>query len=186
MGHVIDFETGAVAQLQRKIAISEAERQDLLAFGRGHWTATRSIHDAVLAIIQSEGFDHLLHIVTVDWPDMLGVDAVAIALLTGDTAVRVDLAGSQSLEPRLIEAVIGDLDRVALRCVDKGHPLFGAAADMLRAEAIVPLRNADPLPSGLLLLGQRQGEAENTPQGEELLDFLGASLARMIGRWLLP
>ena len=96
------------------------------------------------------------------------------------------MPGSQSLEPRLIEAVITDLDRVALRCVDKGHPLFGAAADMLRAEAIVPLRNADPLPSGLLLLGQRQGEAENTPQGEELLDFLGASLATMIGRWLLP
>ena len=103
MGTVIDFETGAVAQLQKRVAQAEEENSDLLAFARGHSGATQDIHSAVLAAISAEGLDHLLHIVTQQWPDILGVDAVSLALYVGDTGLRADNSGMQFVERRLIE-----------------------------------------------------------------------------------
>jgi zinc transporter ZupT len=58
--------------------------QDLIAFARGHSGAVASIHEAVLAAVEAEGFDHLIHVVTQDWPQILGLDAVAVALYVGD------------------------------------------------------------------------------------------------------
>ncbi|WP_298023079.1 DUF484 family protein [uncultured Parasphingopyxis sp.] len=184
MGTVIDFESGAVARLQRRIAETEAERADLLAFGQGHWTATRSVHEAVLAVIASEHFDSLLRIVTEKWPAILGCDAVALAFVSGKTGFRADDSGMHGVEARLVESLYAERHHTVLRSVDAGHPLFGPRAADLHAEAIIPLHETGTLQSGLLLLGQWQGEAEATPQGTELLDFLGDSLAAMIGRWL--
>lgn len=186
MGTVIDFETGAVAQLQRRVAQAEEDNRDLLAFARGHSGATRAIHDAVLAAIAADGLDHLLHIVTQQWPDILGVDAVSLALHVGDKGVRADIAGMQFVEHRLIERAAADLSGVVLRDCEKGHPLFGPAAEFVRAEALIRLDNDAPLPSGLLALGQRESQGMETHHGAELLRFLGDSLARLLGRWLLP
>lgn len=186
MGTVIDFETGAVASLQERVAQAEEDRQDLLAFARGHSGATEAIHAAVLMAIEAEGLDHLLHIVTQQWPDMLGVDAVALALYVGDTAIRADISGMQFIERKLIEKAALDIEGVVLRSADQGHPLFGPAADTVRAEALIRLDNDAPLPSGLLALGQREHQDIDADHGAELLRFLGDSLARLIGKWLLP
>ncbi|MBC7987618.1 MAG: DUF484 family protein [Sphingomonadaceae bacterium] len=186
MGQVIDFENGAVAQLKRRVAQAEEDNQDLLAFARGHSGAVSSIHAAVLAAIEAEGLDHLIHIVTQQWPDMLGVDAVSLALYVEDTAFRADLAGMQFVERRLVERSAGQIRGVLLRKVGRGHPLFGPASALIRAEALVRLENDPPLPSGLLALGQRESPGFETRHGSELLMFLGATLSRTIGRWLLP
>ena len=186
MGTVIDFETGAVAELQKRVAQAEEDRQDLLAFGQGHSGATEAIHAAVLMAIEAEGLDHLLHIVTQQWHDVLGVDAVALALYVGDTGIRADISGMQFVERRLVEKAVGDLGGVVLRSAGKGHPLFGPAAEQIRGEALIRLDNKSPLPSGLLALGQRECDEIETQHGSELLQFLGDSLARLIGKWLLP
>ena len=77
-----------------------------------------------------------------------------------------------------------------LRAVERGHPLFGPACELIRAEALVPLRpNGGAravLPNGLLALGQRGGQGFETRQGSELLLFLGSVLTRCIDRWLIP
>ena len=77
MGRVIQFEDSAVASLRRRVAEVEEAHQDLIAFARGHSGAVSAIHGAVLAAIEAEDLDHLIHIVTQQWPDMLGLDAVA-------------------------------------------------------------------------------------------------------------
>jgi uncharacterized protein YigA (DUF484 family) len=90
------------------------------------------------------------------------------------------------VEPRMIEHSISGIDGVVLRGVERGHPLFGPAASLIRAEALVRLENPAPLPCGLIALGQRAEQRFETRHGSELLAFLGATLARMVGRWLLP
>lgn len=186
MGTVIDFESGAVAQLRRRVAKAEEDNRDLLAFARGHSGAVKAIHAAAIAAIEAEGLDHLIHVVTQNWPDMLGVDAVSLALYVHDTAIRADASGMQFVERRLVEKAAMDIDGVLLRAAERGHPLFGPASELIRAEALVRLDNEPPLPSGLLALGQRESEGMETRHGAELLRFLGDSLARLIGRWLLP
>ena len=65
-----------------------------------------------------------------------------------------------------------------MRAVERGHPLFGPACDLIRAEALIRIDCEPPLPSGLLALGQRTEQSLDARHGSELLMFLGRSLAR--------
>jgi uncharacterized protein YigA (DUF484 family) len=186
MGTVINFEDRAVANLRARVAAAEEANQDLIAFARGHSGAVASIHAAVLAAVEAEGFDHLIHIVTQEWPQILGLDAVAVALFVGDKGMRADASGLQFVDPRVIRRSISGFDGVVLRGVKRGHPLFGPACDLIRAEALVRLDSEAPLPSGLLALGQREEQGFETRHGSELLVFLGRVLTRCMGRWLIP
>lgn len=186
MGRVISFEDRAVAQLRARVAAAEEANQDLIAFARGHSGAVASIHEAVLAAIEAEGFDHLIHVVTQDWPQILGLDAVAVGLHAGDKGLRADASGMQFVDPRLIDRAIAPFDGVVLRSVDRGHPLFGPACELIRAEALIALDSEPPLPRGLLALGQRAAQGFETRQGSELLLFLGRVLTRSMARWLMP
>src|SRR4029077_16366459 len=100
MGSVISFENHALANLRARVAEVEEANQDLIAFARGHSGAVASIHEAGLAAIDAEGFDHLIHIVTQLWPQILGLDAVAMALFAGDRGMRADASGLQFVERR--------------------------------------------------------------------------------------
>lgn len=186
MGSVINFEDRAVANLRARVALVEEANQDLIAFARGHSGAVASIHEAALAAVDAEGFDHLIHIVTQDWPQILGLDAVALALFVGKKGLRADASGLQFVDPRIIERSIGDFEGVVLRGVERGHPLFGPACELIRAEALIKLSSDAPLPNGLLALGQRGVQVFETRHGSELLFFLGRVLSRCIGRWLIP
>ena len=186
MGSVINFEDRALAKLRARAEAAEEANQDLIAFARGHSGAVASIHEAVLAAVEAEGFDHLIHIVTQEWPQMLGLDAVAVALVAGETGVRADASGLQFVDPRVIQRSIKGFEGVVLRGVERGHPLFGPACDLIRAEALVRLESEAPLPNGLLALGQRSEQGFETRHGSELLVFLGRVLTRCMGRWLIP
>ncbi|MDT9599794.1 DUF484 family protein [Sphingosinicella rhizophila] len=186
MGTVINFEDRAVANLRARVAAVEEANQDLIAFARGHSGAVASIHAAVLAAVEAEGFDHLIHIVTQEWPQILGLDAVAVGLFVGGKGMRADASGIQFVDAKVIERSVTGFDGVVLRGVKRGHPLFGPACDLIRAEALVRLESDPPLPSGLLALGQRGEQGFETRHGSELLVFLGRVLTRCMGRWLIP
>ena len=185
MGRVIQFEERAVAKLREKLGAAEEANQDLIAFARGHSGAVSSIHSAVLAAIEAESIDDLLHVVTQEWPLILGIDAVALSLVIGDRGFRADGNGVQLVEPSILERAIAQVDGVELRSVERGHPLFGPACDLIRAEALIRIDCEPPLPHGLIALGQRTSESLDTKHGSELLMFLGRSLAAMIRRWLI-
>jgi uncharacterized protein YigA (DUF484 family) len=184
MGQLIDFEDRGVAALRRRVAEVEEANQDLIAFARGHSGAVSAIHGAVLVATEADGLDHLVHIVTQIWPDILGLDAVALALVADDEGARADSSGSQKVDPRLIERMLSGVDGVVLRGVGRGHPLFGPAADLIRAEALIRLEPAGVLQTGILALGQRRPQGFETRHGSELLLFLGQVVSRMMGRWL--
>lgn len=191
MGQLISFEASGLARMRARVAEVEEANQDLIAFARGHSGAVASIHEAVLAAVEAEGFNHLIHIVTQEWPLMLGVDAVGLALFVGEVGLRADAGGVQFIDPRMVRRSIGDvLDHatggVVLRGVERGHPLFGPASDLIRAEALIRLDPEPPLPGGMLVLGQRSAQSFETRHGSELLMFLGAVLRRAMSRWPLP
>ena len=133
--------------------------------------------------MEADDFDALGAVVTREWPVMLGLDCVALALLIGDQGFRIDANGVSRCEAALIDRAMGQVGEVALRSVERGHPLFGQAAALVRAEALVALDAAAPFPRGLLLLGQGGAVAEGSDQGSQLLQFLGAALGAMLRRW---
>jgi uncharacterized protein YigA (DUF484 family) len=185
MGTVIPFEERAVAHLRERLGAAEEANQDLIAFARGHSGAVSSIHSAILAAMEADGIEALLHVVTQEWPLILGIDAVALSLVVGDKGFRADGNGVQMVDPKILRRAIGQVDGVDMRTVERGHPLFGPACDLIRAEALVRIDSDPPLPIGLLALGQREALSIDARHGSELLLFLGRGLAAMIRRWLI-
>ena len=182
---MVSFEDHAVARLRERLGAIEEANQDLIAFARGHTGAVSSIHSAVLAAMEADGVDALLHVVTQEWPLILGIDAVAIALIVGDKGFRADGNGVQAVEARLLERTIDEIVGVDMREVKRGHPLFGPACDLIRAEALIEIDCEPPLPRGIVILGQRAELSLDARHGSELLLFLGKSLAAIIRRWLV-
>jgi len=185
MATVIPFEERAVAQLRRRLGAAEEANQDLIAFARGHSGAVASIHEAVIAAIDADSVEALLHVVTQEWPLILGIDAVALSLIVGDQGFRADGGGVQIVDPEILRRAIERVHGVEMRTVERGHPLFGPACDLIRAEALIRIECEPPLPSGLLALGQRAELKLDARHGSELLMFLGRSLAAMIRKWLI-
>lgn len=185
MGRVISFEERAVARLRERLGAVEEANQDLIAFARGHSGAVASIQEAVLAGIEADGLETLLHVVTQEWPLILGLDAVALALVIGEQGFRADLSGVQFVEQQLVERAMEGIAGVELRNVGRGHPLFGPACSLIRSEALIRIDSEAPMPYGLLVLGQRTAQALDARHGSELLLFLGRSLAAMMRRWLI-
>ena len=185
MATVIPFEERAVARLRERLGEAEEANQDLIAFARGHSGAVASIHSAVLAAMEADGIDALLHVVTQEWPLILRIDAVALALIVGDKGFCADGNGVQAVEPMMLRRAIEQVAGVEMRTVKRGHPLFGPACSLIRAEALVRIDCEPPLPCGLLVIGQRAALSLDARHGSELLMFLGGSLAAIIRRWLI-
>ncbi|QIK79531.1 DUF484 domain-containing protein [Sphingomonas piscis] len=185
MGRVIQFEERAVAHLRERLGAAQEANEDLIAFARGHSGAVSSIHEAVLAAMEAESFEGLLHVVTQEWPLILGLDAVALALVVGDQGFRADGNGVQHVDPQILARTIDQIEAVDLRTVGRGHPLFGPACDLIRAEALIRIDCDPPLPTGLLVIGQRTELSLDARHGSELLMFLGRSLAAMIRRCVI-
>src|SRR6059058_724086 len=184
MGTVISFEDKAVANLRARVAAAEEANQDLIAFARGHSGAVSSIHNAVLAAIEADGIESLLHVVTQEWPLILGIDAVALSLIVGERGFRADGSGVQAVDPQILRRAAEAVGGVEMCTVQRGHPLFGPACDLIRAQALIRIDCEPPLPCGLLVLGQRAELSLDARHGSELLMFLGRSLAAMIRKWL--
>ncbi|HEY8592996.1 MAG TPA: DUF484 family protein [Sphingomicrobium sp.] len=184
MASVIPFEERAVAHLRERLGEAREANEDLIAFARGHSGAVASIHEAVLAAIESHGVEGLLHVVTQEWTLILGIDAVALSLIVGEQGFRADGSGVQLVDPAILRRAIDQVDGVEMRKVERGHPLFGPACELIRAEALIRIESEPPLPCGLLALGQRAELSLDARHGSELLMFLGRTLAAMIRKWL--
>ena len=178
MAQVISFEETAVARLRERLGAAEEANQDLIAFARGQSDAVLSINSAVLAAIEAPSIHSLFDVITRQWPQILGIDCVALALVVGDRGFRADCDSLERVEAAFVEKMLKDLPQVEVRSVDTGHPLFGTmASEGVRAEALIRIDGPPPFPRGLLVLGQRGELAADSSHGSSLLLFLGRVVA---------
>lgn len=179
---VIEFEPNALASLRQRLGAAEEAQADLIAFARGHSEAVTSIHRAVLSAIAATDIDELFDIVSRDWPIVLSIDSVALALdRKGIEPVHLDGRTVRPLDCAWFDKLVARGPPVVLRAVDRGHPLFGAAGPEIRTEALI--RFACGRTRGLLALGQAKALDLGPSGGGQLLRFLGDSLGAIIARW---
>ena len=181
---IIDFQHEALGRLRARVdALGEANAA-LLNRARSHGDAQSRIHAATLAALDAGSLEHLIHVMTQDWVDILGIDAVAVALETSPEAVRLAPPGLQFIGPGLLGTWLDGKASVDVRASEAGLPLFGPAADLIRAQALIRLHLPPQWPRGLLALGSREPRAFDGPGNAELFAFLGAICARCLNHWL--
>jgi hypothetical protein len=128
----------------------------------------------------------LVHRVTRDWPVTLGVDAAAIGFELDSEREPLAAGDISALTAGWIDRLLGDQDAMVLRGpeVTAARMLFGPAAPLINAQAMVRLQPGEGAPQGLLAFGTRDEDGFYPGQGTELLRFLGAILERCLEPWI--
>lgn len=135
-------------------------------------------------MMQARNVGEMLDVVTAQWPAILAVDHVALALIVDGEAYLATHETTARIELRLAKRVMRGLPMVQFREVERGHSLFGRNSGTVSAEALIAVECGPGLPNGLLLLGQEKPCPIDDRHGAQLLRFLGEALAAMIAGWL--
>lgn len=185
---VLDFQHFLLDRLRRDLVRVNIEHRTLLATSRGNLASQSRVHKAVVAILAASSFETLLQIVTNDLAVLLDVDAVTIAVESAATpTARLPVNGVLLLKSGTVEHLLGD-ERAALMSADVhgDATLFGAAAGLVRSQALLRLSFGRGGPVGLLCIGARKPGRFHPGLGTELLTFLARALGITIGQWLNP
>ncbi len=183
---VSDFQHFQVERLQQILSELGNHQDHLIARTRSNLTNQKKIHQAALAILDAEYLGELVHRVMRDWPVTLGVDAAALGFEVSSESDPADGSEIVPLTPGWIDRLLGDQDAAIFRGagVTAARMLFGPAAPLINAQAIVRLQPGENSPQGLLAFGTRDEDGLYPGQGTELLRFLGAILERCLSPWM--
>lgn len=185
-GNVVDFQHAMVHRLREENEKLRSAQEYLVSTARGNQSIQSRVHDSVLAILRAPSFETMIQTVTTDLAVLLDVDAVTIGVETGDVPIpKAYAAGIRALPAGAVDAMLGPNRDVMLISQITGDPrLFGAAAGLVRSQAVTRLRASSQAPVGLLALGSRKEDGFTPGQGTELLGFLSRALETMIRQWL--
>ncbi len=183
---VVDLQQFMVERLRKDVARLRADQDDLLANSRDNLSTQDRIHKAVLALLGAHSFEHLIETVTTDLALLLDVDVVTLCVEAAEEPLpRTRIEGVQILVPGAVERVLGRGREVLLRDDVEGDPmLFGAAAGLVRSDALLRLSVSPGTPMGIVAFGTRHPGYFNPGQGTELLGFLARVLEHTIREWL--
>ncbi|HTT81783.1 MAG TPA: DUF484 family protein [Stellaceae bacterium] len=184
---VFDFQHFHIEQLRRDLARLTAEQRNLITAGRATLASQGRVHKAVLAAVAAGSFEQLLQTVTTDLAVLLDVDVVTIGVESAVPAARLGVQGIRLLPAGAIDALLGAEREVLLRADTPGEAaLFGGAAGLVRAQALLRLGFGRGAPLGVLCIGTRQPDRFQPGQGTELLAFLARVVGITIAQWLTP
>ena len=183
---VVDFQHFMLERLRGDLQRSREEHNRLIALSRGNLATQCRVHKAALTMLKAVSFEQLLQIVTTDLAVLIDVDVVTLGIeSTVARTTRLPLPGIHLLRSGVVDQLLG-ADREVMLCTDiKGDPtLFGAAAGLVRSQALVRLGFGRAGPQGLMCIGTRKADAFHPGLGTELLNFLARAIEITIGQWL--
>ena len=185
---VFDFQHFHVERLRQDVARLNLENRTLIAAGRGTLASQSRVHKAVVAILAAGSFEQLLQTVTTDLAMLLDVDIVTVGVeSTTAPAGKLSIHGIHLLKAGAIDALLGPERTLLLREDQPGETmLFGAAAGLVRSQALLRLGFGRGAPLGLLCIGTRQPGRFHPGLGTELLNFLARVISITISQWLKP
>jgi uncharacterized protein len=173
-------------RLRNDLQRVQTEQRNLIALSRGNLASQCRVHKAALTMLRAANFEHLLQIVTTDLAVLLDVDVVTLGIeSTAARTTRLPLSGIHLLHSGVVDHLLGP-DRDVLLCTNiKGEPsLFGAAAGLVRSQALLRLSFGRTGPTGLMCIGTRKGGTFHPGLGTELLSFLARAVEITIAQWL--
>lgn len=186
-GNVVDMQQLILNRLREENGKLRDAYSAIVATARDNRSAQLQVHEAVLQILSARSFEKLIHTVTADLPLVLDVDTVTICLEAGDVTIpRAYASGLRSLPKGAVDQHLGPTRDITLSAdVAIGDAkIFGAAAGLVRSQALARLNMSSHAPRGLLAIGSRKGDTFHQGQGTELIGFLARSLEVTIRQWL--
>ncbi len=183
---VVDFQHAVVQRLRAEVTDLNGLRDRLIETGRENLSNQDRVHRCVLALLEARSFEQFIERVTTDIALLLDVDLVTLGVeRTGATFPSHPAPGIYCLKSGYVAARFASGSRIMLNSQVTADPeMFGAAANLVRSEALIRLSIADDCPPALLALGSRQEDFFERNQGAELLTFLARVIELSFRGWL--
>lgn len=183
---VVDMTQVMMSRLRAEIDRLRAEQSELIEASRQNELTRDRIHAAVLGIVSAQSFEKLIHIVTHEFPGLLDVDVVTLAIeATEDAPTRAPVRGVYVLAPGAIDGALGVGNMSRLRSETQGETaFFGAAARHVQSDVLVRLRVSSGSPDGVICFGSRDPLMFGPDQSTELIFFLTTVLENTVRAWL--
>jgi uncharacterized protein len=183
---VLDFQHFLLERLRRDVVRLQDEQKNLISTSRGNLASQCRVHKAVVAMLRAASFEHLLQIVTTDLAVLIDVDVVTLGVeSTAARMTRLPVQGIHLLRSGTVDALLGPNRDALLSSSIQGDPaLFGAAAGLVRSQALLRLSISRSGPVGLMCMGTRNPDTFCPGLGTELLTFLARALEITIAQWL--
>ncbi|WP_298721735.1 DUF484 family protein [uncultured Ferrovibrio sp.] len=183
--NVVDLQRFMVQRLQGELARASDVGAELLDASRQNMSATQRVHAAVLALLEAGSFEHLIHIATQDWTDLLEVDTISLCVEGDPHRMKDIITGGVFVLPHgAIDTLIGALPALLRDHCEAAEWLYGPAANLVRSDALARLDFGPTAPQAMLALGSREPDKFQPNQGTELLQFIAGVLGRSVRAWL--
>lgn len=185
-GNVLDLQHFKLQRAQAESHELQASQQYLIDTARANQTINTQVHMAALAIMNADSFEAMIQTVTIDWAVFLDIDAVTLCIENSEIEVPPTYAANVRRVPTgLVDQQMGENHDIRIdENIIGDEQIFGAAAPMVRSQALVRLKISAATPVGLLGLGSRKEDGFQVSQGTETLAFLVQVLEAMVRRWL--
>lgn len=183
--NVVDLQRFMVQRLQGELHRVSHVGNELLDASRQNLSATQRVHAAVLMLLEAGTFEHMIHMATQDWTDLLEVDVISLCV-EGDPEKMKDIAtgGVVVLPNGAIDTLLGAIPAIARDNCEAADWLYGPAASLVKSDALARLDFGPTAPQAMLALGSREHDKFQPHQGTELLQFLAGVLGRSVRQWL--
>jgi len=183
---VTDCQQVMIDRLRQEIDSARGQSQELIDNSRVNMSVQSRVHECVLALVAATSFEELIQTVTTDMAVILDLDAVTLCIEAVDhSQTQIRTSGLQLLGEGSVRSLVPDGQSCILRSDISGDPdLFGAAAPLVRSDALMRLKVSDATRPALLALGSRTAGKFHPGQATELLTFLARVLESLVRGWL--
>jgi hypothetical protein len=182
----VDFQRFMIERLQKELAELKSQQHELISASQSNMMSQNRIHAAILALLATDTFEHLVELITTDLATMLQVDVVTLCVESADEHLGVPVNPGVYVVPEGDTGeMIGEGREILLRSNAEGEQVvFGGGAGMVHSSALIRLDLAPFGPPALLAMGARDERRFHPGQGTELLGFLARVVSGCIKGWL--
>jgi uncharacterized protein YigA (DUF484 family) len=181
---IVDFQQVMLARMRDDLGQVQERQDALLHASRAHRQSQGRVHEAVLKLLACRTFEHLIETLTTDLIVVLDVDVATLCIESGDVP-RIAKNGIHVVPSGFITDVLPK-DRKSLfrETPQADRRIYGSAADLIRAEALLRLQVRQAAPPAMLALGSRRATAFRKGQSTELYAFLARIVEHCIRTWV--
>jgi uncharacterized protein len=182
---IVDFQNIMIEKIKKNLKDLQHNQGHLIDTSRNNLTTQAQVHEAVLCLLETEALNHIGHIVTQDWADMLHIDVIRICFEVDHPINPPALKEITLLQKGRVNEYLNQEDIILLRGeADVSEDIFGPAKPLVKTEALIKIPKTKYNPPGILAFGSRDLDMFYPGQGTELLRFLGKSYHKCMIQWL--
>ncbi len=175
-----DFQHFMLMKLQGDIGALKQERDDSQNLIEDHLLRQSRMNTASLSLLDAPGFIEMIETIESDFPLMLDLEAVGIAVEEGGKP----LPRLRTVREGFVRECLPRRDLVLETDIRGAPELFGGKAAFVRSQALVRLTVSPEMPPSLIAFGHRDPKYyANGVTGEALL-HMGALVSLCIRKWL--